>query len=139
MLRLGSNLFQMRSVRNDDILLSRLKLMIVMAQAYLQEASLGKTSIRSIVRNAGQISHLLTHWNVHLSKLQINPQSHKNVDIDHIFYQRIKLLAIMVKSIAQGNPLGTRRRAALQNNIDYICEILPHLQPLHQTVLTVVK
>ena len=30
MLRLGSNLFQMRSVRNDDILLSRLKLMVVM-------------------------------------------------------------------------------------------------------------
>ena len=139
MLRLGSNLFQMRSVRKDDILLSRLKLMVVMARAYLQEASLGKTSIRSIVRNAGQISHLLMDWNAHLSKLQVNSQAQKNIDIDHIFYQRIKLLAIMVKSIAQGNPLGTRRRAALQNNIEYICEILPHLQPIHQTVLTVVK
>jgi hypothetical protein len=129
----------MRSVRNDDILLSRLKLMVIMARAYLQEASLGKTSIRSIIRNAGHLSHLLMDWNVHLNKLQINPQAQKNIDIDHIFYQRIKLLAIMVKSIAQGNPLGTRRRVALQNNLDYISEILPHLQPLHQTVLTVVK
>ncbi len=110
-----------------------------MARAYLQEASLGKTSIRSIVRNAGQLSHLLMDWNAHLSKLQIDPHAQKNIDIDHIFYQRIKLLAIMVKSIAQGNPLGVRRRTALQNNLDYICEILPHLQPLHQTVLTVVK
>ena len=113
--------------------------MVVMARAYLQEASLGKTSIRSIIRNTGHISHLLMDWNAHLSKFQVNPQTQKNIDIDHIFYQRIKLLAIMVKSIAQGNPLGTRRRAALQNNIDYICEILPHLQPLHRTVLTVVK
>ncbi len=139
MLRLGSNLFQMRSVRNDDILLSRLKLLVVMARAYLQEASLGNTSIRSIIRNAGQIIRLQSDWNVHLSKFQISPQAQKNIDIDHIFYQRIKLLAVMVKSIAQGNPLGTRRRAALQNNIDYICEILPHLQPLHRTVLTVIK
>jgi len=110
-----------------------------MARAYLQEASLGKTSIRSIIRNTGHISHLLMDWNAHLSKFQVNPQTQKNIDIDHIFYQRIKLLAIMVKSIAQGNPLGTRRRAALQNNINYISEILPHLQPHHQAVLTVVK
>ena len=110
-----------------------------MARAYLQETSLGKTSIRSVARNAGQVSRLLMDWNAHLSKLQINPQAQKNIDIDHIFYQRIKLLAIMVKSIAQGNPLGIRRRAALQNNVDYISEILPHLQPLHRTVLTVVK
>ncbi len=110
-----------------------------MARAYLQEASLGNTSIRSIIRNAGQIIRLQSDWNVHLSKFQISPQAQKNIDIDHIFYQRIKLLAVMVKSIAQGNPLGTRRRAALQNNIEYICEILPHLQPLHRTVLTVIK
>jgi len=139
MLRLGSNLFHMRSVRNDDILISRLKLLVIMAKAYLQEASLGNHSLRSIIRNAGEVSHFLLDWNAHLSEIEISPEAEKNIDIDHIFYQRIKLLSIMVKSIAQGNPLGTHRRTALKSNVEYLCEIIPHLQPVHRTVLSVVK
>jgi hypothetical protein len=139
MLRLGSNLFQMRTVSDDDILISRLRLLIIMAKAYLQDASLGNYSLRSIIRNAGHISYFLSDWNTHLNQLENNRESQINYDIDHIFYQRIKLLSIMVKSIAQGNPLGIHRKTALKSNVDYISEILPYLQPHHRTALALVK
>ena len=139
MLRLGSNLFQMRTVRDDDILISRLRLLIVMAKAYLQDTSLGNYSLRSIIRNASQVSYFLSNWQSYLNHLESNQKSPINIDIDHIFYQRIKLLSIMVKSIAQGNPLGIHRKAALKSNVDYVSEILPYLQPFHRTTLSVVK
>ena len=139
MLRLGSSLFQMRTVRDDDILISRLRLLIVMAKAYLQDTSLGNYSLRSIIRNAGQISYFLSNWQTYLNHLEGNQESSINIEIDHIFYQRIKLLSIMVKSIAQGNPLGIHRKAALKSNVDYVSEILPYLQPFHRTALSVVK
>ncbi len=139
MLRLGSNLFQMRTVRDDDILISRLRLLIVMAKAYLQDTSLGNYSLRSIIRNAGQVSYFLSDWHRYLKDLESNKKSPVNFETDHIFYQRIKLLSVMVKSIAQGNPLGIHRKSALKSNVEYISEILPYLQPFHRTTLSVVK
>jgi len=129
----------MRTVRDDDILISRLRLLIVMAKAYLQDTSLGNYSLRSIIRNAGQVSCFLSNWQTYLNHLESGQDFPVNIDIDHIFYQRIKLLSIMVKSVAQGNPLGIHRRAALKSNVDYVSEILPYLQPFHRTALSVVK
>jgi hypothetical protein len=129
----------MRTVRDDDILISRLRLLIVMAKAYLQDTSLGNYSLRSIIRNAGQVSYFLSDWHTYVHHFERRQDASINVDIDHIFYQRIKLLSIMVKSIAQGNPLGIHRKTALKSNVDYISEILPYLQPYHRTALSVVK
>ena len=137
MLRLGSNLFQMRTVCKDDILISRLRLLIIMAKAYLQNASLGKYSLRSIVRNAGHVNDFLLDWNEHLNCMESGRNTQINLSIDHIFYQRIKLLSIMVKSIALGNPLGIHRKTALKSNVNYISEILPQLLPAHRTTLSV--
>ena len=139
MLRLGSNLFHMRTIRDDDILISRLKLLIIMAKAYLQDTSLGSYSLRSIIRNAGHVSYFLSDWNAHLNHMKSNRNTQINFGTDHIFYQRIKLLSIMLKSITQGNPLGIHRKTALKSNVDYIAEILPQLQPVQQTALSVVK
>jgi hypothetical protein len=110
-----------------------------MAKAYLQDTSLGNYSLRSIIRNAGQVSYFLSDWHRYLNHLESNKNSPLNVKTDHIFYQRIKLLAVMVKSMAQGNPLGVHRKSALKSNVEYISEILPYLQPFHRTTLSVVK
>ena len=63
-------------------------------------------------------------WNGYFNNFRSSPESKRVLDVDHIFYQRIKLLAIMAKSIADGSPMGQHRRMALRNNIDYICETL---------------
>lgn len=139
MLRLGSNLFRMRTLRDDDILISRLRLLIVMAKAYLQDVPLGNYSLRSIIRNAGHVTYFLSDWSNYLNHLEKDQASPINFDNDHIFYQRVKLLSIMVKSIAQGNPLGIHRKLALKSNVDYVSEILPHLHPFCRTALAVVK
>ena len=139
MLRLGSNLFQMRKVCDDDILISRLKLLVIMAKAYLQEVSLGRYSLRSIIRNATHVGYFLSDWNAHLNRMDRSRESQINLYADHIFYQRIKLLSIMVKSIAQGNPLGIHRKTALKSNVEYIAAILTHLRPTQRTILSVVK
>jgi hypothetical protein len=110
-----------------------------MAKAYLQDTPLGNYSLRSIVRNAGQVSYFLSDWHTYLNRIESNPKSPINFDTDHIFYQRTKLLSVMVKSIAQGNPLGLHRKAALKSNVEYISEILPYLRPFHKTALSVVK
>jgi len=110
-----------------------------MAKAYLQDASLGNYSLRSIIRNTGQVSYFLSDWHTYLNRLECNQKSPINIDTDHIFYQRIKLLSVMVKSIAQGNPLGIHRKAALKSNVEYISEILPYLQPFNRTALSVAK
>jgi len=129
MLRLGANLFKMRTVRNDDILVSRLRLLIIMAKAYLQDTSLGNYSLRSIVRNAGHVGYFLSDWNTNLDHFESNRKSPVHFHIDHIFYQRVKLLSIMVRSLAQGNPMGFHRKSALKSNVDYVSKILPYLQP----------
>ena len=79
MLRLGSNLFHMRTIRDDDILISRLKLLIIMAKAYLQETSLGSYSLRSIIRNAGHVSYFLSDWNAHLNHMESSRNTQINV------------------------------------------------------------
>jgi len=129
----------MRTVRHDDILISRLRLLIIMAKAYLQDTSLGNYSLRSIIRNTRHVSCFLSDWNTHLAHIESKRKSRINFDIDHIFYQRIKLLSIMVKSLARGNPLGIHRKTALKSNVDYISEILPYLQPDNRTALSLVK
>lgn len=110
-----------------------------MAKAYLQNTALGNYSLCSIIRNARHVNNFLSNWHQYLKHLEINQASPVNFTIDHIFYQRIKLLSIMVKSVAQGNPLGIHRKAALKSNVDYISEILPYLRPYHRTTLSLVK
>ena len=139
MLRLGSNLFRMRVPRDDDILLSRLRLLVIIAKAYLIDYPFGIVSLRSIHRNSQHVAGLLANWYDVLSNINSGDDLNQKINIDHIFYQRIKLLAIMVKSFADGNPMGPYRKSALKNNIEYLSEILPHLQSIHKANLSIVK
>ncbi|MBW2635785.1 MAG: hypothetical protein JRE14_17085 [Deltaproteobacteria bacterium] len=54
-------------------------------------------------------------------------ESGRMLALDHIFFQRVKLLAIMTKSFAESNPMGQHRRMAVRNNIDYICDTLGYV------------
>jgi hypothetical protein len=129
----------MRSLRDDDILLARLRLLVMMAKVFLHDYPLGKVSLQSIHRNSRHMAGFLANWYNVLSNLNSGKITEKNLDLDHIFCQRAKLLSIMVKSFAQGNPMGPHRKKALKNNMEYISEFLPQLQSLPRTHLSVVK
>ena len=139
MLRLGPNLFQMRDIHDHDILFSRIKLLAIAAKAYLEDHDVGSWRLRSIVQNVRHLSYLMSNWHDSLMNYETGPKRSCRIHMDHIFYQRVKLLSIMLKSFAEGNPMGVHRRAALKNNVDYICETLDVMQSFSQPNLRLVS
>jgi hypothetical protein len=110
-----------------------------MAKAYLENHDFGIWRLRSMVRNTMSLSGLMSNWHNDLMNYTPSQKRTGKIHLDHIFYQRVKLLSIMVKSFAEGNPMGTHRRAALKSNVEYICETLDHMHCVPRTNLHVVK
>jgi len=138
-LRLGSNLFHMRNIRAHDILFSRLKLLVVMAKAYLEGNDFSIWRLRSMIRNTKYLSAFMANWNEYLTNFTSNQTQKNRVHVDHIFCQRVSLLAIMLNSFAEGNPMGIHRKLALKNNVEYIGEVLNHMHCISRTRLVVIK
>ena len=124
MKRFGAARQNMKKIHHQDIFLSRLRLLIIMAKAFTENYPLGEPRLKAIVRNAETVAKDCVDWNGYYNNFRSSPESNKLLEVDHIFYQRVKLLAIMAKAFAEGNPVGQHRRMAIQNNIDYICEAL---------------
>ncbi len=104
--------------------MGRLKLMIVMAKACLSGYPLGEHRKRAMIENARQLEK---NWGsgVETGDASSRPDRTNSGMIDeHLFDQRVKLLAVMVAAIAQGCPLGAHRRRALINTVDVISERL---------------
>lgn len=122
----------MRKLLKDDIFLLRLKLLIIMCKAYLKNYPMGKYRKKSIIENARSVFELLPQISSgyaercgHLFNFQTYAESkeEKNLYFD-VFQQRIYLLAVMAKALAEGSPMGYFRAKALKDNIDSICEII---------------
>ncbi|KJS32893.1 MAG: hypothetical protein VR64_05025 [Desulfatitalea sp. BRH_c12] len=122
MLRLGSPSSETREMDLDDIFHSRLKLMIIMAKAYMNGYPLGEHRRRAMLENARHVESESIDLDSTVGGLQSQP--HSCVDYDHVFYQRVKLLAVMVKAVAKGFPMGEHRIAAMHENLDSICQTL---------------
>jgi hypothetical protein len=120
MLRLGSPQACSREMDLDDIFLSRLKLLIIMGKAYLDGFPLGEHRRKAMLENAQHVESESIDLGGLLSPI---PNLHRQVadtDFDHVFYQRVKLLAVMIKAIANGYPMGEHRRSALKENIEMV-------------------
>jgi len=124
MKRIGVPRQSMKQVQHHHVFLSRLRLLVIMAKAFTGNYPMGKHRLKAIARNAETVARDCVDWHGYHNNFRSNPESSKLLEVDHIFYQRVKLLAIMAKSFAQGSPVGQHRRMAIRNNIDYICEAL---------------
>ena len=122
--RLGAAPQEMKKMQSHDVFYSRLRLLVIMAKAFLNNYLVGEHRLKAIVRNADAVAKDCVDWNGYHNNFRSSPESGKLLGNDHIFYQRVKLLAIMAKSFAEGNPVGQHRKMAIQNNIDYMCEAL---------------
>lgn len=122
--RIGTHPSGMRKQQEKDIFLSRLQLLIVMAKAFLKDYQLGGYRVVAIKNNAARLTEALTGWESYKEHFpKADPES-MDIHLDHILFQRIKLLVVMAVSFAEGNPMGSRRKRALRNNMDYIAECL---------------
>ncbi len=124
MLRLGSPPPQAREMDLDDIFLSRLRLLIIMSRAFLEDLPLGDHRRQAMLENARHIEAESIDLGGLISGAAYQQTITDTMDFDHVFYQRVKLLAVMVKAIAKGFPMGEQRKAAMQENLDIICQNL---------------
>ena len=122
MLRLGSPIAGMREFDNEDIFVSRLKLLIIMAYAYLKEYPMGVFRKKAIIQNAHEMIGEMVGRQSRVHRFPNDYELRDDMDFDHVFFQRVKLLAVMSKAFAEDHPMGRFRKKALEDNLEHICE-----------------
>ncbi len=127
--RYGTDAQKMRPMVKDDILISRLGLLIIMAKAYLKSYPMGEFRKQAITENARFVFYealIRTHSNKTPSLIKTQPKSpQRDIKLkDHLFLVRTQLLAVMVNSFAEKKSKGNFRKKAMAKNIDQICEYL---------------
>ncbi|MBR9980028.1 MAG: hypothetical protein KFF50_03275 [Desulfatitalea sp.] len=124
MLRLGSTSPDTREMDLDDIFLARLKLLLIMAKAYLKGWPMGEHRSQAMLENARHVESESIDLGRLMNAINHDGATPEPNEYDYLFYQRVKLLAIMVKAVAKGYPMGEQRKAAMQENLDMICQTL---------------
>ncbi|MBW1726225.1 MAG: hypothetical protein JRF31_00115 [Deltaproteobacteria bacterium] len=131
MIKMGLASVGMRAMSADDIFSSRLKLLIIMAKAYLRDCPLGTYRKKAVIENANHVFYHSLHLVSESSTLKDNgsePQteivSQKKTSEEHLFHQRVQLLAVMAKALAEDRLRGHFRKKALIDNLNQICETL---------------
>jgi len=121
----------MRAMSIDDIFLSRLKLLIIMAKAYLKNYPIGNYRKSAMVENANHVFYhslqLVSETNFSEnrgSKIQLEITSEMDTEEERKFHQRVRLLAVMVRAVAENRLTEDFRKKALQENLDRICDTL---------------
>jgi hypothetical protein len=124
MLRIGASPADMREMNSDDIFISRLKLLIVMSSAYLKQYPLGNFRKEAVIRNANSVAGGIDDWQERISNSQGNHEQRNDFTFDHVFFQRVKLLAVMAKALAEDHPMGYHRQKSMEDNLNFVCEAL---------------
>ena len=128
MIRFGAVANKMRPVNSDELLVSRLKLLIVMAKAELKGYPMGHHRKAAIIENARIVfNESLTRSNTILASKPLPNQRKLSKGVtqsDYLFLQRTQLLAVMMNAFASGKSRGRFRKKAMADNIDQICSYL---------------
>ena len=132
MLRWGSEPGMMREMELDDIFISRLQLLIIMSKAYLGGYPIGKNRTRSILENAEYVKTDAVGLAEDLEFFDKDKGLGGASGFDRIFYQRVKLLAVMAEAFAKGHDLESPKREALEKNLNSICDAITFSQPINQ-------
>lgn len=129
-IRFGNDTAKMRPMIEEDILISRLSLLIVMAKAYLKSYPMGEFRRKAIKENARFIFNeaftRTTCGASHASATKNNQQTTSCEDEhhDHLFLQRAQLLAVMVNAFVEKQATGAFRKKAMAENIEQVVEYI---------------
>jgi hypothetical protein len=131
MIKLGPTPEKMRAMSIDDIFLSRLKLLIIMAKAFLKNYPVGKYRKSAVIENSQHVFYhslqLVSEINFpknHESESQPGITSEIEKEKERVFHQRVQLLAVMIKALAEDRLTGHINKQDLQDNLDRICDTL---------------
>jgi hypothetical protein len=124
MLRLGSKPEDMREMELDDIFISRLQLLVIMTKSYLSKYPLGSYRERSIIENAEFVKVDAVGLAEDIAFFGLDEDSQNGLNFEPVFYQRVKLLAVMAEAFAKGHSLEEHKQEALERNLNTICETI---------------
>jgi len=119
----------MRVMTIHDIFLSRLKLLIIMAKAYLINYPIGRYRKSAIIDNA----HHVFYHSLQLTRETNFSKNHESgsqsvitseIEKERVFHQRVRLLAVIVKAAAENRLTENFGKKALQENLDRIFDTL---------------
>lgn len=127
MIRLISDSRDFKEKEYLHVFFTQIKMLIVMSKAFLGGYPLEPNRLKEIISSAEDVIKGSVEWQGHLENFRSRADSEDIFKFDHIFYQRVKLLATMAKSFAEGNPMGNYRKMALENNINDLCEMLKYV------------
>ena len=120
----------MKSMSSEDIFSSRLKLLIIMAKAYLKDCPIGKYRKQAIIENARFIFYQSLKMSSEISAKKnddfntIGMDASDDIHDEYIFHQRTQLLSVMAEAMAEGRLKGQFRKKALLDNLNRISETL---------------
>lgn len=95
-----------------------------MGKSYIEGLPLGECRRQAMLDNANHIESESMDLGRVVSETPHPDASVGTMNFDHLFFQRVKLLAVMVKAIANGFPMGEHRKTALKDNLDIVCKAL---------------
>jgi hypothetical protein len=131
MIKLGPTPDEMRAMVIGDIFLSRLKLLIIMAKAYLKNYPIGRYRKSAIIDNTHHVFYhslkLIARINFlenYESENQSSIISEMNIEEERKFLKKVQLFAVMVKAVAENRLTENFRKKDLQENLDRICDTL---------------
>lgn len=108
-----------------------------MGKSYLDGFPLGEHRRKAMLENATHIES----ESIDLGGLAAEYTPHKpfpeTIEFDHVFYQRVKLLAVMIKAIGKGFPMGEHRKNAMRENIELISQAIMFNDQSDITILKV--
>ena len=127
MIRLLSDRPDIKQDPNYNSFFTNLKLLIIMSKAFLNGYPLEEQRLKEIIRTAEGVAEDCVDWKGQRTNFRSFADSKRSIQLDHIFFERARLLATMSKSFAQGNPIGDHRRMALNKNIEDLCSMLQYV------------
>jgi predicted transcriptional regulator len=130
-IKLGPPPEETRPMSSNDIYLSRLKLLIIIAKAYLKNYPIGKYRKSAIIENAHHVFYNSLQLISETDFLEnYEPESQSGIiseieiEEEHELHKRVQLLAVMLKAVAENRLAEDFRKKALQDNLDKICDTL---------------
>ena len=95
MQRLGSNSEDMRDMNLDDTFLGRIKLLVIMLKTFLGDYPIEGYRQKAILKNAEAVHKVCEDWNRYILQIRSATEQKEGLEFDHIFHQRVSLLATM--------------------------------------------
>ena len=117
MVKSGDQTVKIVEMERKDLILMRLKLLLIMSMSYLEDCPMGVFRKNAVINNIQKLNDELDSYWAGLGKSL-------GMDSKHVFMQRTKLLMVMTKAFAKNLPVGFYRKEAMKNNVEKVAEHL---------------